>query len=166
MINVTKTFLPPQVEYQAVLKHAWDTGWMTNRGVLVQELEDKLQAYLKVSNILLTTNGTLSLQIAIKTLALKGEIITTLFSYVATTSSIVWEGCIPVFVEISPNVNISGRCIIGNGTSIGTSAVIIPNIKIGENVIIGAGTVLIKDVPDNCTVVGVPGKIISKGENK
>lgn len=102
MINVTKTFLPPQVEYNEIIKRAWDTGWMTNRGVLVQELEQKLKAYLQVPQILATTNGTLPLQIAIKALALKGEIITTPFSYVATTSSIVWEGCTPVFVDIDP----------------------------------------------------------------
>ncbi|MFL1012247.1 DegT/DnrJ/EryC1/StrS family aminotransferase [Flavisericum labens] len=102
MINVTKTFLPPQEEYQAILKRAWDTGWMTNRGVLVQELETHLKAYLGVSNMLTMTNGTLPLQIAIKALKLKGEIITTPFSYVATTSSIVWEGCTPVFVDIHP----------------------------------------------------------------
>lgn len=102
MINVTKTFLPPQEEYQAVLKRAWDTGWMTNRGELVQELEAILKSYLEVSNIIATTNGTLPLQIAIKTLKLTGEIITTPFSYVATTSSIVWEGCTPVFVDIHP----------------------------------------------------------------
>ncbi|TYA56638.1 DegT/DnrJ/EryC1/StrS family aminotransferase [Formosa maritima] len=102
MINVTKTFLPPQAEYQAILKKAWDTGWMTNRGILVQTLETELKEHLSVSNILTMTNGTLPLQIAIKTLALKGEIITTPFSYVATTSSIVWEGCRPVFVDIHP----------------------------------------------------------------
>ncbi|MBJ6367887.1 DegT/DnrJ/EryC1/StrS family aminotransferase [Snuella sedimenti] len=102
MINVTKTFLPPQEEYQAILKRAWDAGWLTNRGVLVRELEAKLKAYLGVSNILATTNGTLPLQIAIKALGLSGEIITTPFSYVATTSSIVWEGCTPVFVDIHP----------------------------------------------------------------
>lgn len=103
MINVTKTFLPPQAEYHAILKKAWDTGWMTNRGVLVQELESKLQSYLGVSNMLAMTNGTLPLQIAIKALGLKGQIITTPFSYVATTSSIVWEGCTPVFVDIHPD---------------------------------------------------------------
>jgi dTDP-4-amino-4,6-dideoxygalactose transaminase len=102
MINVTKTFLPLQSEYQAILKRAWDTGWITNRGVLVNELESKLKEYLSVSNVLTMTNGTLPLHIAIKALQLKGEIITTPFSYVATTSSIVWEGCIPVFVDIHP----------------------------------------------------------------
>ncbi|MGK0234512.1 MAG: dTDP-4-amino-4,6-dideoxygalactose transaminase [Urechidicola sp.] len=102
MINVTKTFLPPQSEYQNILKDVWKTGWMTNRGILVNELETKLKEYLSVPNILATTNGTLPLQIAIKALGLKGDIITTPFSYVATTSSIVWEGCTPVFVDIQP----------------------------------------------------------------
>lgn len=102
MMNVTKTFLPPQGEYNAILKRAWDAGWITNRGTLVLELEEKLKAFLGVPHILATTNGTLPLQIAIKALGLTGEIITTPFSYVATTSSIVWEGCTPVFVDIHP----------------------------------------------------------------
>ncbi|SRX75397.1 DegT/DnrJ/EryC1/StrS family aminotransferase [Aequorivita antarctica] len=102
MINVTKTFLPPQSEYTAILKKAWDAGWITNRGTLVKELEAELKAFLNVPNIIAMTNGTLPLQIAIKALGLTGEIITTPFSYVATTSSIVWEGCTPVFVDIDP----------------------------------------------------------------
>lgn len=102
MINVTKTFLPPQEEYQAILKRAWTTGWMTNRGELVLELEKALKTYLKVPNIIITSNGTIPLQIALKLFGDHGEIITTPFSYVATTSSIVWEGCTPVFVDIHP----------------------------------------------------------------
>lgn len=102
MIPVTKTFLPPQEEYQAILKRAWDRQWITNRGELVVELEEKLKAHLGVEHLTITTNGTLPLQIAIKALGLTGEIITTPFSYVATTSSIVWEGCTPVFVDIDP----------------------------------------------------------------
>tara|TARA_R100000306_G_scaffold53419_1_gene50195 strand:- start:7295 stop:8380 length:1086 start_codon:yes stop_codon:yes gene_type:complete len=101
-INVTKTFLPPQEEYNSILALAWQSGWITNRGALVQELEAKLKHFLKVPNIIAMTNGTIPLQIAIKALGLTGEIITTPFSYVATTSSIVWEGCTPIFVDIHP----------------------------------------------------------------
>ncbi|MFZ2282374.1 MAG: DegT/DnrJ/EryC1/StrS family aminotransferase [Lutibacter sp.] len=103
MINVTKTFLPPQEEYSDILKRAWDKNWITNRGVLVQELEEKLKEYLTVSNIIMTTNGTIPLQIALKLLGKGGEIITTPFSYVASTAAIVWENCKPVFVDIHPD---------------------------------------------------------------
>ncbi|MDQ3015339.1 MAG: DegT/DnrJ/EryC1/StrS family aminotransferase [Bacteroidota bacterium] len=102
MIPVTKTFLPPLEEYQAVLKRAWDKQWLTNRGELVLELEEKLKEYLSVKNILVTNNGTVPLQIALKLLANGGEVITTPFSYVASTSAIVWENCTPVFVDIHP----------------------------------------------------------------
>lgn len=102
MIPVTKTFLPPQEEFQAILQEAWDAGWITNRGVLVGRLEEKLKGYLGVANLIATTNGTLPLQIALKLFGKGGEIITTPFSYVATVSSIVWEGCAPVFVDIHP----------------------------------------------------------------
>lgn len=102
MINVTKTFLPPQDEFNAILKRAWDTQWITNRGELVLELETQLKKYLSVSNILITNNGTVPLQIALKLLGNGGEIITTPFSYVATTAAIVWENCTPVFVDIHP----------------------------------------------------------------
>ena len=102
MINVTQTFLPPIEEYNAYLKRAWDKKWLTNRGELVLELEDKLKEYLSISNIILTNNGTVPLQIALKLLGKGGEIITTPFSYVATTAAIVWENCTPVFVDIHP----------------------------------------------------------------
>ena len=102
MIPVTKTFLPPQEEYQSILKRAWDKQWLTNRGELVLELEEKLKEYLSVKNILVTNNGTVPLQIALKLLADGGEVITTPFSYVASTASIVWENCTPVFVDIHP----------------------------------------------------------------
>ncbi|WP_130736149.1 DegT/DnrJ/EryC1/StrS aminotransferase family protein [Flavobacterium sp. J27] len=102
MINVTKTFLPSQEEYQSILKRAWDKVWLTNRGILTLELEEKLKKYLTINNIIITNNGTIPLQIALKILGNNGEIITTPFSYVATTSAIVWENCIPVFVDIHP----------------------------------------------------------------
>lgn len=101
-INVTKTFLPPIEEYQQQVQRAWDNEWLTNRGELVKELEDKLKDYLSVSNILITNNGTVPLQIALKLLGGGGKIITTPFSYVATTAAIVWENCTPVFVDIHP----------------------------------------------------------------
>jgi dTDP-4-amino-4,6-dideoxygalactose transaminase len=100
MIPVTKTFLPPISEYQAILSRAWDKQWITNRGELVLELEEKLKSHLGVGNIIITNNGTIPLQIAIKALGLCGEIITTPFSYVATTASVIWENCTPVFVDI------------------------------------------------------------------
>lgn len=102
MIPVTKTFLPPLEEYNKYLKRAWDKQWLTNRGELVLELEQKLKEYLKISNIIATNNGTLPLQIALKLLGNQGEIITTPFSYVATSAAIVWENCKPVFVDIHP----------------------------------------------------------------
>jgi dTDP-4-amino-4,6-dideoxygalactose transaminase len=103
MINVTKPFLPPLEEYRRYLDHIWQRNWLTNNGPLVNELELKLKEYLQLPHLLFVTNGTIALQLAIKALDLKGEIITTPFSYVATTSSIVWEGCVPVFVDINPN---------------------------------------------------------------
>ncbi len=103
MINVTKTFLPPIEEYFEKLKTVWKTHWVTNQGSLVEELEAGLKEYLGVKNLLLVSNGTIALQLAIKALDLKGEIITTPFSYVATTTSILWENCTPVFCDIDKN---------------------------------------------------------------
>ena len=102
MINVTKTFFPPLEEYEKELQRIWKNEWLTNRGELVLELEHKIKATLRVPNVTLTTNGTLPLQIALKVLAKGEEVITTPFSYVATTSAIVWENCTPVFVDIHP----------------------------------------------------------------
>lgn len=103
MIPVTKPFLPPIEEYMAQVQRAYNNEWLTNRGELVRGLEDKIQEYLgSISKPILMNNGTIPLQIALKLLGGGGEIITTPFSYVATTSTIVWEGCTPVFVDIDP----------------------------------------------------------------
>jgi dTDP-4-amino-4,6-dideoxygalactose transaminase len=102
MIPVTKPFLPPLQEYNHYVEGIYKRNWLTNNGPLVNELELKLKEYLELPHLLYLSNGTIALQIAIKALDLKGEIITTPFSYVATTSSIVWEGCKPVFVDIDP----------------------------------------------------------------
>jgi len=103
MIPVTKPFLPPQEAYQKYLDGIWQRQWLTNMGPLANDLELKLKSHLGVKHLLFVTNGTVALQMAIKALDLKGEIITTPFSFVATTSCIVWEGCTPVFVDIDPN---------------------------------------------------------------
>jgi dTDP-4-amino-4,6-dideoxygalactose transaminase len=104
MIPVTKSFLPPIEEYMAQIQRAYNNQWLTNRGELVLELEQKLTTHLKLENtkILATNNGTIPLQIALKLLAKGGEVITTPFSYIATTAAIVWENCMPVFVDIHP----------------------------------------------------------------
>lgn len=102
MIPVTKPFLPPQEEYAKYLNGIWQRQWLTNMGPLASELEMELKKHLNLKHLLFVTNGTVALQIAIKALNITGEIITTPFSFVATTSSIVWEGCTPVFVDIDP----------------------------------------------------------------
>lgn len=105
MINVTKTFFPPLKDYQDQVQRIWDNQWLTNRGALLTELEDKLTGFLALhdSKIIVMNNGTIPLQIALKLLGNGGEIITTPFSYVATTAAIVWENCTPVFVDIHPD---------------------------------------------------------------
>jgi len=100
MIPVTKPFLPPIAEYQKYLAGIWQRQWLTNMGPLASDLEIKLKEHLGLNHLLFVTNGTVALQMAIKALDLKGEIITTPFSFVATTSSIVWENCTPVFIDI------------------------------------------------------------------
>jgi len=102
MINVTKTFLPSIEAYQSYLNRAWEKVWLTNRGELTLELEHKIKKAYQINNIIITNNGTVPLQIALKLLGNQGEIITTPFSYVATTSAIIWENCKPIFVDIHP----------------------------------------------------------------
>src|SRR5690606_29334888 len=97
MVLVTKTFLPPLEEYQKYLEQIWKSNQIANGGKLWYELRAKLKEYLESPDLILTTNGTLPLQIALKVLAGNGEVITTPFSYVATTAAIVWENCKPVF---------------------------------------------------------------------
>ena len=103
-IFVTKPFMPPKEEYVDYIDKIYQNGQLTNQGPLLKELEDKLSTYLNVNNFHYITNGTIALQIALKALDIEdGEIITTPFSFVATTSSILWERCKPVFVDIEPD---------------------------------------------------------------
>jgi dTDP-4-amino-4,6-dideoxygalactose transaminase len=128
MIPVTKPFLPKAKEYDAYLQSIWERQWLTNNGPLVNEFELKLKNYLDIEHLLYVSNGTVALQIAIKALELKGEIITTPFSFVATTSSIVWEGCKPVFTDIEPDTfNIDPQKIEAAITS-NTSAILATHV--------------------------------------
>ncbi|MFC0775993.1 DegT/DnrJ/EryC1/StrS family aminotransferase [Terrimonas alba] len=103
MIYVTKTYLPEFEKYTSILKKSWDKAWITNNGELVQELEHRLKDYLGVRHLFFCGNGTIVLQMALKAYSINGEVITTPFSYVATTNAILWEGATPVFVDIDPN---------------------------------------------------------------
>lgn len=110
MIPATKPFLPDIETYKIFVDGIWARHWVTNNGPLVEELEAKISAYLGVSNLSFVSSGTMGLQLALHSLpyvslglrSAKREIITTPFSYVATTSSIVWEGFTPVFADILP----------------------------------------------------------------
>jgi len=101
MINVTKTYLPDKKKYISYVDKIYENGWVTNNGPLVQELEKRLAKYLGVKHIVLVANGTIALEIAYRLLKLKGEVITTPFSFVATTSSLVSNGLTPVFSDIN-----------------------------------------------------------------
>lgn len=102
-INVTRAFLPPRKEYDAYLDTIWSNNYLTNQGPLLISFEDEVSAYLGVNNFHFVSNGTIALQVALKSLGIEdGEVITTPFSYVATTSSILWEHCTPVYVDINP----------------------------------------------------------------
>ncbi|MEO8665003.1 MAG: DegT/DnrJ/EryC1/StrS family aminotransferase [Ignavibacteria bacterium] len=128
MINVTKTYLPPLSEYETYLKKIWETSWVTNQGPLVEELEYKLREYLGVKNLLLVSNGTIALQIAIKALELKGEIITTPYSYAATTTSILWENCLPVFCDIEDKTFCVDADKIEDKITPDTSAILVTHV--------------------------------------
>jgi len=99
-ITVTSPLLPNLDEFNAMLKDIWASKWITNNGQFHQQLEKALAEYLKVPYISLFTNGTLPLLTALQALRITGEVITTPYSFVATTHSIWWNGCKPVFVDI------------------------------------------------------------------
>lgn len=99
-ITVTSPLLPDLDEFHSMLKEIWDSKWITNNGQFHKQLEAALCEYLKVPYISLFTNGTLPLLTALQALRITGEVITTPYSFVATTHSIWWNGCKPVFVDI------------------------------------------------------------------
>lgn len=103
IITVTSPLLPNLDEFQALLKEIWDSKWITNNGRFHQQLEKELAAYMKVPYVSLFTNGTLPLITALQALRITGEVITTPYSFVATTHSLWWNGIKPVFVDVDPN---------------------------------------------------------------
>ncbi|MDW3193280.1 MAG: DegT/DnrJ/EryC1/StrS family aminotransferase [Cytophagales bacterium] len=103
MIPVTKPFFPNSDAYKRYIDQIWANEWITNNGYFVKKFESELGKELNTQNPILVSNGTIAIQMCIKALNLTGEIITTPFTYVATTSSIVWENCKPVFADIDEN---------------------------------------------------------------
>ena len=101
-ITVTSPLLPNLGEFNEMLKEIWDSKWVTNMGQFHNQLEKALAEYLHVPYVCLFTNGTLPLMTALQALRITGEVITTPYSFVATTHSIWWNGCKPVFVDICP----------------------------------------------------------------
>ncbi len=102
-ITVTSPLLPSLEDFNEMLKQIWDSKWITNNGSFHQQLEKELAEYLKVPYISLFTNGTLPLITALQALRITGEVITTPYSFVATTHSLWWNGIKPVFVDIDPS---------------------------------------------------------------
>ena len=102
LITVTSPLLPDLGEFNEMLQQIWDSKWITNMGQFHNQLEKALAEYLHVPYVCLFTNGTLPLMTALQALRITGEVITTPYSFVATTHSIWWNGCKPVFVDIDP----------------------------------------------------------------
>jgi len=100
MINVTKPYLPSKDLYKKYVDEIWERAWLTNSGPIYLQLEKELKLYFNNQFVSFCTNGTVAIQLALKALEIKGEVITTPFSYVATTNSILWENCTPVFADI------------------------------------------------------------------
>ena len=102
IIHVTRPDLPPLEEFNQSLQQIWENKWLTNKGPFHDQFEKELAAYLRVPYISLFSNGTLALMIALRALDIKGEVITTPYSFVATTHALWWNGTKPVFVDIEP----------------------------------------------------------------
>jgi dTDP-4-amino-4,6-dideoxygalactose transaminase len=126
MINVTKTYLGDIDKFKTYVEGIYARGWLTNHGPLVCELEQRLKDYLGVKHVLLTNNGTLALQVAYRALGLTGSAVTTPFSFVATSSSLQWEGIRPIFADIDAQTwnispeHIESRIVSDTSAIVGT----------------------------------------------
>lgn len=103
MINVTKAYIPNREKYHQYIDRILDSAWLTNNGVMLRKLESRLAKHLQVKNVICVGNGSLALHIAYNALELTGEVITSPFSFIATSSTLVWEGLTPVYADICPN---------------------------------------------------------------
>jgi len=102
-IYVTRPFLPPLDEYCQGLNEIWESQWLTNNGPILQRFTEELSNYFETDNVCLFNNGTLALQIALQGMEISGEVITTPFTFVATTHALFWNKIRPVFVDIEPD---------------------------------------------------------------
>lgn len=110
MIPVTKSYVPSMIEYTSYLERAFNNGWLTNRGELVFELESRIKKEFGINGMIAMNNGTIPIQIALDIVG-EGEVITTPFSYIATTSAILWQKLSPVFVDIDDSLTIDPSLI-------------------------------------------------------
>lgn len=127
-LYVTRTVLPDRARYQALFDRCWNERRFTNNGPLTVELEERLRTELDVPHLALLGNGTLALQLALRVLGVKGKVITTPFSYVATTSAILWEGCEPVFADIDPSTCCIDPAEVEKAAAQGASAILATHV--------------------------------------
>jgi len=124
MIHVTKTYFPPREKLNRYIDRIYDSGWMTNNGQLVLELESRLRDFLGVPFVVPVANGTLALQVVYRLLRIKNEVITTPFSFIATSSSLLWEHLTPVFADVDPQTFNIDTDLIEKAITPKTSAVL------------------------------------------
>lgn len=124
MINVTQPYLPSKEKYLAYVDKIYQSKWLTNNGPLVQELEKRLADYLGVKHLILVNNGSMALQVSYQALELKGEVLTTPFSFAATPNTLIWQNIKPIFSDIDKNTfNLDVNLIEKNITE-NTSAIV------------------------------------------
>ncbi len=127
-IYVTKSYLPPLEEYQRLVAEVYASHVLTNNGPLHKRLEHALRERLEAPHLLLMSNGTLAIQLALRALKVSGKVITTPFSYVATTSALLWEGCEPVFVDVRPDTLCIDASLIEAAITPDTTAILATHV--------------------------------------
>lgn len=127
-VLVTRTFLPPLAAYQERLAGIWERGYLTNNGPLLQEFEGRIATEQGLTDTLMLGNGTIALQLALRALDITGEVITTPYSYVASTTAILWERCTPVFVDIDPATFCLDPCLIEAAITPRTQAILATHV--------------------------------------